>query len=177
MKARTELRSARSRARASIASFAVLCRRAPTISSASRSRRAAIVTEAPAAARLRDVSRPMPLAPPVTIIALPVRSTPWRTSSVVVKNPNCSVEDMLLSPPQDGSRARQCLLAGGAGSWRLVLTIGWKCGRLRRLFQQFLANPGRDPQAAVRFIVTMSRRPEDEAAASRCGLEPPESQS
>lgn len=71
---------------------------AATLSAAS-GRRAAMVTAAPACDRARTVSIPMPLAPPVTIIVLPVRSTPSRTSAAVVKNPNFVLMRAILTPP------------------------------------------------------------------------------
>jgi len=49
---------------------------------------AAMVTAAPACDRARTVSIPMPLHLPVTIIVLPVRSTPSQNLGGVVENPN-----------------------------------------------------------------------------------------
>src|SRR6201987_6407776 len=69
---------------------------AATVSAAS-GRRAAMVTAAPARDRARTVSTPMPLAPPVTIIVLPVRSTPSRTSVAVVENPNFVLMRVILT--------------------------------------------------------------------------------
>jgi hypothetical protein len=39
----------------------------------------------------------MPLAPPVTIIILPVRLTPSRTSAAVVENPNLVLIRVILT--------------------------------------------------------------------------------
>ncbi len=58
-----------------------------------------MVTAAPACDRARTVSIPMPLAPPVTIIVLPVRSTPSSTSAAVVENPNFVLMRVILTSP------------------------------------------------------------------------------
>ena len=50
--------------------------------------RTARVTSAPPLASVRAVSTPMPEAPPVTMMRLPLRSSPAATSSAVVANPN-----------------------------------------------------------------------------------------
>ena len=61
-----------------------------TRSAAARSR-AAMIVSAPAAARARAVSTPMPLAAPVTSARRPCRSMPATTSSAVLEKPKAEV--------------------------------------------------------------------------------------
>ncbi|ESX47755.1 hypothetical protein X760_33070 [Mesorhizobium sp. LSHC422A00] len=81
-------------------------RRSVATSSAASGRRTAMTTLAPAPASAEVVSMPIPLAPPVTIIVFPGRSTPLRTSEAVEWNPNgnwsmvasCLVRDLISRP-------------------------------------------------------------------------------
>ena len=92
----TEARSARSNAATRTPPLPVV----EEISAATRSpaavSRTARVTSAPAPARARAVSTPMPDAPPVTTVRRPVRSMPATTSSAVDSRRNGVVTRALL---------------------------------------------------------------------------------
>ncbi len=81
--ARTECWSDRSRALTDTAALSVSLMMPAAISSAACGRRTASVTSAPAEASARAVSMPSPEPAPVTIAALPDRSTPSITSEAV----------------------------------------------------------------------------------------------
>jgi len=60
---------------------------------------------APAIAKARAVSMPMPEEPPVTIACLPVRSMLWTTSSAVELKPNGVLIRSIIKAFFDDNRA------------------------------------------------------------------------
>jgi hypothetical protein len=99
-KARTEDWSARSRPATCTSLFPVLAMMSAVTWSPARVLRTARVTSAPAPASARAVSIPIPDAPPVTIVRMPVRSMPAITSAAVLVAPNGVVMGLLMDDRQ-----------------------------------------------------------------------------
>src|ERR1700733_5605920 len=92
----TEPRSSRSSRATETAGFPVAARMSAAVRSAAARSRAATTVSAPAEARARAVSTPMPLAAPVTRARRPCRSMPAITSAAVDSKPNEEVTRVVI---------------------------------------------------------------------------------